>query len=74
VQDGARLSTTFLALYRGESVGGAKLLALTAEPEIVGEFARWLLDTPEAEADPVALELERGRRRALRLVRDGAAE
>ena len=68
------MATTFLALYRGESVGGAKLLALTAEPEIVSEFARWLLDRSEAEADPVALELERGRRRALRLVRDEATE
>lgn len=68
------MATTFLALYRGESVGGAKLLALTAEPEIVGDFARRLLDEPEAEADPVALELERGRRSALRLVRDGTIE
>ena len=65
---------TFLALYRGESVGDAKLLALTAEPELVREFAARLLDEPESADDPVTLELERGRRRALELVRGGAAE
>jgi hypothetical protein len=65
---------TFLALYHGESVGGAKLLALTAEPELVREFAARLLDEPEAADDLVTLELERGRRRALELVRGGAAE
>ena len=63
------MATTFLALYRGESVAGAKLLALTAEPEIVCDFARRLLAESEAEEDPVALELERGRRRALQLVK-----
>lgn len=65
------MSTTFLALYRGESVGSAKLLALTAEPLLVGEFAARLLDhTEEEDSDPVVHELEDGRRRALRVVRD----
>ena len=68
------MSATFLALYAGESVGGAKLLALTAEPEIVREFAARLLDQPEAAEDPITLEVERGRRRALELVRGGEAE
>ncbi len=62
----------FLALYTGESVNSAKLLALTAAPKIVCDFAARLLDEPEAEDDPVALELERGRRRALELVRGEA--
>jgi hypothetical protein len=66
------LSARFLALYAGESVNGAKLLALTAEPEVVRDFATLLLAIPEAEEDPVALELERGRRHALQLVRDEA--
>lgn len=66
------MATTFLALYRGESVVGAKLLALTAEPKIVCDFARRLLAEPEAEDDPVALELEQGRRRALQLVQSEA--
>ena len=38
--------TTFLALYRGESVSVAKLLALTAEPTVVREFATRLLVEP----------------------------
>ena len=63
------MPTTFLALYRGESVSDAKLLALTAEPEVVCDFAGRLLAEPEVEEDPVALELERGRRRALQLVK-----
>jgi hypothetical protein len=66
------LSTTFLALYRGESVSSAKLLALTADPGIVHDFAGRLLAEPEAEEDAVALELERGRRRALKLVESEA--
>jgi hypothetical protein len=65
--------TTFLALYRGESVAAAKLLALTAEPELVLEFAERMLDRPEEqEPDAVLAELKHGRRRALRLVRGEA--
>ena len=67
------MSATFIALYRGESVSSAKLLAVTAKPEIVDDFAHRLLNEPEAEEDPVTLELERGRRRALQLVRGEAA-
>jgi len=69
------VSTSFLALYRGESVGGAKLLALTAEPEIVRDFAGRLLAGPEEpESDTALHELEHGRRRALQLVHDEASE
>ena len=58
--------TTFLALYRGESVSAAKLLALTAEPTVVREFAtRLLIEPEEHEQDVVLQELEHGRRRAL---------
>jgi len=61
--------TTFLALYRGESVGAAKLLALTAEPTVIREFATHLLVEPEErEQDVVLQELEHGRRRALHRV------
>lgn len=64
------MTTTFLALYRGESVAAAKLLALTAEPELVRDFAERMLATPEEqEPDAVLAELEHGRRRALWLVR-----
>jgi hypothetical protein len=68
------LATTFLALYRGESVSGSKLLTLTADPKVVRDFAARLLDEPadEKDPDPVLEELEQGRRRALRLVKSGA--
>jgi hypothetical protein len=67
--------TTFVALYRGESVSAAKLVALTAEPSLVSEFVERMLGEPEEpEADPVLHELERGRRRALQLVRNEADE
>jgi len=57
--------TTFLALYRGESVSAAKLLALTAEPTVVCEFAtRLLVEPEEREQDVVLQELEHGWRRA----------
>lgn len=59
-----------MALYRGDSVSDAKLLALTAEPELVREFTSRLLSESEIEQDPILRELECGRRRALQLVRD----
>jgi hypothetical protein len=62
------VSTTFLALYRGESVNAAKLIALTVDPALVRELAARLLAEPEDEEDPVTLELERGRRRALQVI------
>ncbi|CAA9269139.1 MAG: hypothetical protein AVDCRST_MAG93-2551 [uncultured Chloroflexia bacterium] len=66
---------TFLALYRGDSVSAAKLLALTAEPEMVRDFAARLLQQPEEpEPDAVLQELADGRRRALQLVEDGTSE
>ena len=63
--------TTFLALYRGDSVGASKLIALTAEPLVVADFATRMLAEPEEEGghDPVLNELETGRRRALALVK-----
>ncbi len=67
--------TTFLALYRGESVSASKLIALTADPTVVGDFAtRMLAEPEEPEQDAVLQALERGRRHALQLVRDGANE
>ena len=65
------MSATFLALYRGDSVSTAKLLAVTAEAEIVRDVAARLLNEPDTEEDVVSLELARGRRRALELVHRG---
>jgi hypothetical protein len=62
---------SFIALYRGESIGAARLIAATANPEVVREFAERLLAEPEEqEQEAVLQELENGRRRVLRLVRN----
>lgn len=67
--------TTFLVLYRGDSVGASKLIALTAEASLVADFAARMLQQPEErEPDAVLQELERGRRRALQLVRSEVSE
>jgi hypothetical protein len=67
------LTTTFLALYRGETISAAKLVAVVSEPEIVRAFAaRMLAEPAEPEQDPAAHEVEQGRRRALRVIRDEA--
>jgi hypothetical protein len=62
---------TFLALYEGATVSSARLVAVESSPELVREFARRMLDAPEgADPDPVAREIELGRRRALTVIRD----
>jgi hypothetical protein len=69
------LATSFLALYRGESVNAAKLLAVTADSGLVSDFAARMLEEPEEqEQDAVVRELEQGRRRALQLVHGQAGE
>ena len=64
---------SFIALYRGETIGSARLVAATTDFEIVRDFAERMLSLPEGqEPDAVLRELELGRRRALHLVRDDA--
>ncbi len=63
--------SSFVALYRGDSVSAAKIVAVSADPEIVAEFASRLLQVPtdlEPEQDPVLKTIENGRRRALRII------
>jgi hypothetical protein len=55
--------TAFIALYRGETVSAAQLIAVTADPTLVQDFAtRLVSDSPERDED---------RRRDLRLVEAG---
>ncbi len=66
------MTTSFIALYRGETVSSAKLVAVASEPDIVRAFAARMLEEPaDPEQDPVAYEIECGKRRALKVVRDG---
>jgi hypothetical protein len=61
---------SFIALYRGETIGAARLIATTADPDLVCDFVERLLSAYNAEEkDSVLRELQHGRQRALRLVR-----
>lgn len=63
--------STFIALYRGHTVGEARLVAVSADPQLVSDFAAQLLQQPfpaEDAGDPVRTSIEEGRRHALRLV------
>jgi hypothetical protein len=51
--------TEIWALYRGHTVGEARLVAVTVNPEIVGRFAKELADEvrcPETESASAAPE------------------
>ena len=67
------MGTSFLALYRGESVGSAKVVAVSAAPELVRDFAERMLAERTHETDTVQRELEGGRRRALQRVKGEAS-
>lgn len=61
----------FLALYRGDTVGSADLVAVSADPDLVGQFADELLArNRRSDGDPVVGAVDEGRRRALKIVRD----
>ena len=69
---------TFIAVYRGNTVTSARLIALSAEPTLVAEVsARILQEHIVDDSDPVVEHLERGRRSALQLIEkestDGSA-
>ncbi len=66
--------TNFLALYRGESIAAARIVAVSAEPRLVRDFATQMLNEFKEEPDSAHAELENGRRRALELVRTEADE
>ena len=64
---------SFLALYRGRSVGEAEIVAVSTDPELVGRFADELLDEPPPSSDdPVVSAIREAERRGLRVVRDEA--
>jgi hypothetical protein len=64
----------FLALYSGTTVNSSEVLALSADPRIVKEFATRLLEQPPTvSGDPAVVSIEEGRRKALEVVRDESA-
>lgn len=60
--------TTFVAVYRGQTVGDARLVAVSADPGLVSDVASRLLSTPSNQDDPVLTRLDAGRHAALRLI------
>ena len=66
---------SFIALYHGDTISSAALVATTADPELVRNLAERMLSFPGGEEpDAILRELELGRRRALKLVRSEANE
>lgn len=66
---------SYVALYRGEDLNSAKLIAVTADPQLVGEVAAGILKTrPEKPNDAAVSAVEGGQRRALRIVRKEAKQ
>ena len=43
--------TTFLALYRGQSIARAELVAVSSNRDIVSDFASKLIDEPQPEPE-----------------------
>jgi hypothetical protein len=64
------LLTNFIALYRGETVASAKIIAVSADANLVADFAARMLHhhKRETEGDSVVRSLDAGRRQALRLI------
>ncbi len=63
--------TSFIALYRGSSIGDAKIVAATKDPSIVSLAASAMLADPyqQIEADdPVLRAIGAGKREALSLM------
>jgi hypothetical protein len=62
---------TFVAIYRGRTIAEARLVALSADPQIVAEVSARIVHERQAseDPDPVIGLLERGRNAALRLIK-----
>jgi len=62
--------TTFVALYRGQTIAEAKLIAVSADLELVSDVTSRILQGQMPDAvDPVIKRLETGRRDALSEIR-----
>ena len=67
--------TSFVAIYRGQTVGSARLIAVSANPGLVAEVSSKLLeDARHNDGDEVLEALDGGRRAALTLVAQKANE
>jgi hypothetical protein len=61
--------TTFIAVYRGDTVAGARIVALSADPEIVRDLAARLLESsPGRYEEPESV--DKDERRTMRVVKE----
>jgi hypothetical protein len=61
--------TTFVALYRGKTIATAQLVAVSADAKLAAYVASQLLGEDDMSDDPVLEKVRRGRRAALRVVK-----
>lgn len=66
----------FVALYAGQSVASARLIAASANPELIGHAAEVMLGeaVPVADDDPALAVINQSRRRALEIVQGREAD
>lgn len=66
--------TSYIALFRGNSIEDAQIIAVSADPDVVSRFASELLEDPNySEAknpDPILKPILEGKRQALRMIED----
>ncbi len=54
------MTTTFLSLYRGETITTARLVAVSSDREIVNKFIRELAGDEQHDEQPEPLQVVRG--------------
>ncbi|MCL4534972.1 MAG: hypothetical protein M1370_07405 [Bacteroidetes bacterium] len=57
-----------VALYRGESIGDVRIVAVSADPGLIADVASRILSKSSETTDPVLAARNAGVRKALRLV------
>ena len=70
---------TFIAIYIGDTISSAKIVAASSDPDLVSQVAAVLLKDKRssigaASPDPVSSAMDRGRRQALEIIAGGKAE
>lgn len=60
--------TSFVALYRGQTVASARLIGVTANPALVAVVSAQLLAEIEPDIDEIEKEMNKGKRNALQLI------
>lgn len=66
---------SFIAIYRNQEGGSAKLIAVGADPGLVAYVAgRLITESSQSRTDAVAAALEEGRAEALRAIRREALD